>query len=491
MSKIMDKIRLEVSTNLDLAERSRLGQFMTPSPIADFMASLFIPKNLRIWRLLDPGAGVGSLSSAFLEQSLKKEYFTNQLEITAYEIDDFLRERLEEIFSCYKTLHNVSFEIKHEDFIVEAVKVIKSNRKNLYTHAILNPPYKKISSTSDHRVLLRQVGIETVNLYTAFVALALKLLEKGGQLVAIIPRSFCNGPYYEPFRNLILRQAAIHHIHLFHSRDKAFKEDSVLQENIIILLERGGNQGDVTISTSTDSSFSDYESNSFNFDQIIYPEDKQLFFHIPTSNEPNFLEQSLTYNYSLSDLSVEVSTGPVVDFRVRNHIHNMPKLGTVPLFYPGHFVDNLIEWPKMNWKRSNAIDFNSATEKWLYPWGFYTVVRRFSSKEEKRRINASVVNPTFFQDYEAFGFENRLNVFHIGKKGLSEDVAYGLAAFLNSTVVDQYFRRFNGHTQVNATDLRKLKYPNISTLNALGKWARKYQRHTQEMLDNELKILSE
>jgi len=490
MLKIIDKIRLEVSTKLDLAERARLGQFMTPSSIADFMASLFIQKDLHIWRLLDPGAGVGSLSTAFLEQSIKKGHFTDQLQITAYEIDDFLRERLEEIFSCYKTLHGVGFEIKNEDFIVEAVNLIHSKHKNLYTHAILNPPYKKISSTSNHRVLLRQVGIETVNLYTAFVALALELLEKGGQLVAIIPRSFCNGPYYEPFRNLILQRAAIHHIHLFHSRDKAFKEDSVLQENIIILLERGGNQGDVTISTSTDSSFSDYESNSFNFNQIIQPEDKELFFHIPTSDEPN-LAQSLTYNCSLSDLFVEVSTGPVVDFRLRKHIHSMPKPGTVPLFYPGHFIDNVIEWPKMNWKRSNSIDSNSTTEKWLYPSGFYTVVRRFSSKEEKRRINASVVNPTFFQNCEAFGFENRLNVFHVRKKGLSEEVAYGLAAFLNSTVVDHYFRRFNGHTQVNATDLRKLKYPNMPTLITLGKWAQKYQRHTQEMIDSKLETLSE
>jgi adenine-specific DNA-methyltransferase len=39
-----------------------------------------------------------------------------------------------------------------------------------------------------------------------------------------------------------------------------------------------------------------------------------------------------------------------------------------------------------------------------------------------------------------------------------------LAAFLNSTVLDVYFRQFNGHTQVNATDLRNLRYPSRSQL---------------------------
>ena len=43
--------------------------------------------------------------------------------------------------------------------------------------------------------------------------------------------------------------------------------------------------------------------------------------------------------------------------------------------------------------------------------------------------------------------------------------------FLNTTAVDDNFRRFNGHTQVNATDLRLMKYPDRNTLMALGKWA--------------------
>jgi adenine-specific DNA-methyltransferase len=130
-------------------------------------------------------------------------------------------------------------------------------REKRFTHAILNPPYKKINSMSRHRLLLRQVGIETVNLYSAFVALTIELMQPGGHIVAIIPRSFCNGPYYRPFREIILSNTAIKHMHLFGARDRAFKDDGVLQENIIIVLERGVPQGSVAVSTSTDDSLTD------------------------------------------------------------------------------------------------------------------------------------------------------------------------------------------------------------------------------------------
>ena len=53
--------------------------------------------------------------------------------------------------------------------------------------------------------------------------------------------------------------------------------------------------------------------------------------------------------------------------------------------------------------------------------------------------------------------------------GLERSLAVGLYAFLNSTVVDQYFRRFSGHTQVNATDLRTLTYPDRETLQVMGR----------------------
>ncbi|CAN5406601.1 hypothetical protein BH10ACI1_BH10ACI1_26190 [soil metagenome] len=264
MLRTLDKIRLDVSAKLDVEEKSRLGQFMTPATVARFMASLFAHSNSNLCRLLDAGAGIGSLSSAFLEN-----HKVNRIEIEAYEIDANFREQLENIFSCYKTLNpNLDFaaRILADDFIESTVNLILSGKRNLFTHAILNPPYRKISSDSYHRHLLRQVGIETVNLYSAFVALALELLEEGGQLVTIIPRSFCNGTYYQNFRNLILQKSAIRQIHLFDSRNKAFSDDKVLQENVIIHLEKSKIQGDVNISTSTDDTFSDFVSRSYSFD---------------------------------------------------------------------------------------------------------------------------------------------------------------------------------------------------------------------------------
>jgi hypothetical protein len=168
----------------------------------------------------------------------------------------------------------------------------------------------------------------------------------------------------------------------------------------------------------------------------------------------------------------------------------MPEKGTVPLLYPGHFSGQVIEWPKPGAKKPNAILRNAETEKWLYPNGYYVVVRRFSSKEEKRRVKASVVYPDAFNSSPMLGFENHLNVFHSGREGITENLAHGLAVFLNSTAVDEQFRLFSGHTQVNATDLRLLKYPSREILICLGVWAKAQGELTQQKIDQKIESLA-
>ena len=474
----LDPRRLEISARLDRSQRSALGQFLTPSSVADFMAGLF-PEPAGAVRLLDAGAGIGSLTAAFIARWGQRA----TMETTAYEIDPAMRAGLAETLA----LCGGASRIVETDFIEDAVNALQFGTGARYTHAILNPPYKKINSASRHRLLLRQVGIETVNLYSAFVALALALLAPGGHLVVIIPRSFCNGPYYKPFRKFLLARTAIRHMHLFDARDKAFRDDAVLQENIILLLERGGAQGEVTISTSTDDSFADYVAHAHPFSRIVLTNDPEHFIHVPAGAAQEASDLPDAFNHFLADLGVEVSTGPVVDFRAKSDLRDMPEPGCVPLLYPAHFSGAAIEWPKTGSKKPNALRLNSVTQKSLFPNGRYVVVRRFSAKEEKRRLVAAMVSPELF-DTEYLGFENHLNVFHQAKQGLPEDLTRGLVAYLNSSMVDAYFRRFSGHTQVNATDLRRMRYPSGDTLKKLGRWAAKHGAVSQEKLDQ--KILS-
>ena len=478
----IDLKRREVSARLDPKERSKLGQFMTPSTVASFMASLFRqwPKEVR---LLDPGAGIGSLTEAYFEQFLRRAPEGAALNVTAFEIDPTLLGHLRDHLASLSTRANAagrvfSSDIDPRDFIAEGTFALGLGTKARFTHALLNPPYKKINTGSPHRKLLSAVGIETVNLYSAFLALAVALTEEGGEIVAIVPRSFCNGTYFRPFRAWLLERVAIHHIHVFESRKKTFRDDDVLQENVIVRLGRGQAQGPVIVSSSNGPTFADYSERQVPFEQIVKPSDTERFIHVPVK-ELN--ESAFPFSGSLREVGVGVATGPVVDFRVREHWLHQPRSGAVPLLYAHHFVGGELSWPREH-KKPNALALNEDTRKWLMPRGFYCVTRRFSAKEERRRVVAYVVEPERLSS-DLVGFENHLNVFHVDKSGLRAEIAHGLAVFLNSTVVDQFFRTFSGHTQVNASDLRALRYPSTATLGSLGKWAMKNRGATQAQID--------
>jgi len=427
---------------------------MTPSVIADFMASLFdIPRSPV--SLMDAGAGIGSLAIAAVRRLGNVEW------LDAWEIDPLMFGHLETSLMKLGVKHRVLAA----DFIESAVLQIALSTGRRYTHAILNPPYRKLNSSSVHRALLRKVGIETVNLYTAFVALCVLLMQEQGQVVAIIPRSFCNGPYYRPFRELLLNTCSLERIHVFGARNKAFKDDDVLQENVIVKLVKGKKQGDVVISTSHDHRLADYSERRLPFTDVVKPADLESFIHIPTEEQDTDAGSSL-FQYSLSEIGIEVSTGPVVDFRLKEYWLPDPAPGSIPLLYPHHFSGGEMQYPKRH-KKPNALHDSEEVRKWVMPNDCYVLVKRFSSKEERRRLVAYVVDPNDIQG-DQVGFENHWNVFHRGKRGIEPVLARGIACFLNSTLLDKHFRVFSGHTQVNATDLRNMKYPSTRVLKALG-----------------------
>ena len=475
----VDFYRLDAARLIDPERRSQMGQFMTPEPVARFMASLFSDTITPNIRLLDAGAGVGSLCAAFIDQFVKRIHKPANIHITAYELDSLLSEYLNTTLSeCwYNSGHaGIDFdsEILKEDFIRAGVGTLSNDlfdhgeRKEAFTHVILNPPYRKIRTDSEERRLLHTIGVETTNLYTGFLAVAIKLLEPGGELVAITPRSFCNGPYFKPFRKLLLENMAIRYIHVFESRNQAFKEDDVLQENIIFHAIKGDNTGRVTVSSSNGPDVDGMTIRKVDYSQIVKSNDPDLFIHIATNElDQHVVDRISCFKYTLNDIGIDVSTGRVVDFRAKDYLRNEPEQGTVPLIYPTHFDKGFIKWPKSGTKKPNAIVLDPSTEGLMLPRGCYVVVKRFSPKEEQHRIVPAIYEPTQIKAPRV-GFENHLNVYHCKNAGLSLELAKGLAVFLQSSLLDIFFRQFNGHTQVNATDLRMLRYPSRKVLEAIG-----------------------
>jgi adenine-specific DNA-methyltransferase len=422
------------TASLDPSRRAELGQFFTPSSIADHMAAMFTPSDRPV-RLLDAGAGVGCLLHA---AAARMEVNS----IDAWEVDGNLIDPLG------STLGNtgVPFEIHHTDFVLDAARLLAAGQR--FDRAILNPPYRKIANASLHRKAVENLGVKTVNLYTAFVAAALLAMEEGGEIVAIVPRSFLNGLYHKPFRRFLLSLSSLDAIHVFNSRRSAFAEDAVLQENVIVKVTRGGVQRQVTVSTSTDGSFSDVLSSSFPIDRVVRPSDDNLFIRIPANEAGSDWTP-------LSALGINVSTGPVVEYRVRASVTD--EADAIQLVTPKHLSNSGLTHPS-SLAPANRLARDPAVANDAWPVGDYVVVKRISSKESKRRINAYHLRATDF-DGKDVAFENHLNVFHFGKRGLPSNLAARLCSYLNSEDADAEFRSISGSTQVNATDLRAMSYP--------------------------------
>lgn len=462
-SERADQVRLQVSPKLDDGLRSKLGQFMTPAPISGRMAAMFgpIPDHVR---LLDAGAGIGALTAAFVSEALARDRVPASISVTCVEVDDAMAAHLTNTLAqcateCVKAGVKFTSEIVRDDYILASSEPLLGRRWS-FNRAILNPPYAKIKTKSEWRLALRAFGIETVNLYSAFVALAIDQLEDDGELVAITPRSFCNGPYYEPFRHRLLSQTALLRLLVFESRKTAFADDDVLQENVIFHLRKTQSKSG-TIRIETDAG----DSRDVPAAEVVRPSDKHSFIRLAVSSEDaDLADRVQALPCSLADLGIKVSTGRVVDFRARAQLRKNPGEDTAPLIYPGHMKDGGVQWPLANFRKHNAIVVDDHTRQQLVPAGRYVLTKRFSSKEEQRRIVASIYDAP-----EPAGLENHLNYFHDRGVGLSHDLASGLTAFLNSTAVDDYFRLFSGHTQVNATDLRNLHYPTRSQLEELGR----------------------
>ncbi|HEX7377048.1 MAG TPA: Eco57I restriction-modification methylase domain-containing protein [Pirellulales bacterium] len=461
------------ATTLAQTKKER-GHFGTAPAIADFMAGMFRPIARQQARVLDAGAGVGTLSAALCQRFLDQQS-ASRLYFELWENDPRLHARLSRTMeSCRDALrnagHEMDFVIRTDDFILEhgQPSLFHEASGGAFDLAIMNPPYFKVRKDSDIAQAMAHVVYGQPNIYVFFMAVAADLLSDGGQLVVITPRSYFNGPYFKRFRKWFFDRMTVRQIHVFESRDTAFREDQVLQENVILLAEKKARPQEVLLTSSRDRSFNSLERHALPYASVVEGASGDHLIRVATNAlERKVVEAVDALPCRFRDLPFRISTGPVVTFRATEFLCIERAQDTAPLLWMHNVRPFAMRFRPKNGKPMH-IRATDDSMRLLLPAKRYVLLKRFTAKEERRRLVAGIVEAT--DSYAPLlGLENHLNYVYRPDGELTRDEALGLAAFFNSALIDRYFRAISGNTQVNAAEIRAMPVPDVETIRKIGK----------------------
>jgi len=451
----------------DFSDQSRdWCQFFSDEALAIFMASFIrIDESNEQIRILDAGAGDGILAYAAVKHCINLG--CKNIEVCLYELDKNLIKIIDNnlkilAIELSQSELQFSYKIYNRDFLASNQKL----NANKFDIVIINPPFKKahVYKKVTDTLLLHS------NSYVNFINLCLAYLKPLGQLISITPRSFTSGAYFQNFRNKLLKEVSLEAIHLFSSRKKIFRTNSIYQENIICKFIKGKKQNSyLTLSCSIDIDFNkSFNSKKLPSKLLIKSFQLDKFIFVPENDSQiKSIKGDKKFKYSFSDLSLSIKTGPVVPFRTKDFLSKTKYRNQIPLLTLANIEMFNIKWSgkaQQDWFLSKS----ALNKVKLITKSYMVILRRFAPKDSSRRIIAAVLDPANFSS-EFIGIENHLNIILGDTRELTKYEAYGLAAFLNSNFVDSYFRALCGSTQINKNELLTLRLPSMKQLSILGK----------------------
>jgi adenine-specific DNA-methyltransferase len=487
-----DKAGAAYAATVPADHRKNHGLYLTAVAVADFMAAQTTITGDCI-RVLDPAAGAGILLCALVESLVARPKAPRRIELVAYEIDPHLAETLSDVLSHLKGWAAergvaISVVVTCRDFVLEHAEALRGvggflpllPESNAFDMVIANPPYFKLNKADPRAQAAAGVVHGQPNIYGLFMAVGAALLRQGGELVFITPRSFASGPYFRLFRERFFECIRPDLVHVFGSRRDPFNRDAVLQENVILKGVRQdgwlGRKPNELMTISSSDGVADLDtsdSRAVRVDSVLDMASREKVLRLPVTVAEDDLTRLVdSWPGSLRAYGLQISTGPVVPFRATQFIDKAGEVpgSHVPLFWMNHVQPMQVTWPIGRHKPEYIKHVTDALAL-LVPNRNYVLLRRFSAKEEERRLVAGPYMASTGK-ISMIGLENHLNYVYRPGGTLTEDEAFGLAALFSSSLLDTYFRISNGNTQVGATELRTMPLPALSIINAIGRQAR-------------------
>lgn len=454
-------------------DRKKYGQFFTSKETARFMAELYtISENLSKIRILDAGAGSGILSCALLER-LERMDSVQTIELTCYENDDNILGLLRENLHTYQANSKkyIQINIITDNYITS--QYLDFNHMlggdlepKKYDFVIGNPPYMKIPKDAPEAKAMPEICYGAPNLYFIFAAMGLFNLDSEGEMVYIIPRSWTSGAYFKKFRQYFLTEGKLEHIHLFVSRNKVFDKEDVLQETIIIKVEKTNQKPEKVTITSSQSSndFDKLTSLTVPYNLVVSGDDYYVYL-VTDEKEVSVLERLHRFDKTLPDIGLKMRTGLTVDFRNREILRDDAEEGAIPLFYSQHIKQGEVQFPIQK-----EHEYVVTEQKGLMQDNRnYLFVKRFTAKEERRRLQCGVYLSKKYPQYKKISTQNKINFVDGLITEMSECLVYGLYVIFNSTLYDEYYRILNGSTQVNSTEINAMPVPDLESIQEMGR----------------------
>ncbi len=454
--------------------RKKKGQFFTSLETAKYMANLFdlsiLPEKVSI---LDPGTGSGILSAAVIDR-LNATGLVKSIYLTCYETDSAIQPLLQKnlMFMKEHSLVPLEYELISENYILAQQHdftrdFLAINTPPKYDLIIANPPYLRIARKDAEALAMPDVVHGAPNLYFLFAAMSLFNLRDGAEMTYILPRSWTSGLYFQRFREYLLTFGKLTHIHLFVSRDRVFKEEEVLQETLIIKIKKTAITPEcIDISSSqSNNDFDNVSTLTVPYSSVVAGKD--LYVFLPTSDEEmNVIHKIHRYARTFPEEGLRMRTGIVVDFRQWEELRKEPGAHVVPLFYSQHIRGGRVHHDPSGKEYDWIIDEKPGL---IQKNKNYVFCKRFTAKEERRRLQCGVYLSADFPDYTFIGTQNKINYVDL-MDGSEMDLpmAYGVYALLNSTLFDIYYRVLNGSTQVNSTEINSIPVPPIAKIRQIG-----------------------
>lgn len=462
----------EFVDTLNRPEQKAIGQFTTPLAVADYMADRLLanwkPVNASApIHILDPGAGTGVLGLALAEK-LFSQYPAVQVSLTAYENDPIaakvLRQNLATTQAWAKEHQlNFAFTVHMDDYILDHAgnpETFIQRDTDTYDLVIANPPYKKMRKDSPEAKAMHVIVYGAPNLYGFFWAKTAIELKKHGLSAFIIPRSWMSGAYFYRLRNFMLAEGSLMEVHSFKERTNIFGTTKVMQELVIVLFYKGGLDHIRFWQLPNVHQLDQGQAVDIPTYQAVTGAEKRVY-NLVTAADLHALKWAQSLPSTFAHTCLRMKTGLTVAYRNKEFLVQEPQVNTAPIF----FADNL-RHHTVKIGRKGPQFLKAARSGLLQTNMDYIFVKRFSTKEESRRIQTAYYSAADYPVYREISTDNKLDF--VIATNLNLSILRGAFLVLSSTQFDRYYRLVNGNTQVNATEVNDMKFPNDQQLTALA-----------------------